>query len=297
MLMCSLKYNDPYIVLGLNDISTKPKPAPVVQPATLDGAPTGIWGEFLRVARGEIGYYEKSKNADLDDPTANRGNGNYTKYGKDISANGGPWCASFVSWVAKEVGLSDEIPRFATTGEMIMPYVDRGDFKLSISAQKDALAAYNNQQAKDNGREGTEKGSDYTYGGRTYDTSREDFSYLFQSTSRNVIDSLLAQGNQPAYQPEAGDLILFRSTSAPGPRNHIGIVEASSGNTVYTIEGNVSTDISIHNAIGVHKDDGIVVKDKNYQMGIDRILGYCRNYTGTTGIVPGTSTPGTGTGL
>lgn len=55
----------------------------------------------LTVAKGEIGYQEKASNSQLDDKHANVGNGNYTKYQRDLNQAMGPkypWCQSFVDW-------------------------------------------------------------------------------------------------------------------------------------------------------------------------------------------------------
>jgi len=61
---------------------------------------------LLDVAAAEIGYSEKETNAQLDDPQANAGDGNYTKYARDLwkvkffngSKTGVEWCAVFVCW-------------------------------------------------------------------------------------------------------------------------------------------------------------------------------------------------------
>lgn len=54
----------------------------------------------LAVARGEIGYLEKLNAQKLDSKTENAGNGNFTKYWRDLGADmqGQPWCDAFVSW-------------------------------------------------------------------------------------------------------------------------------------------------------------------------------------------------------
>ena len=61
----------------------------------------------LQIARGEIGYREKASGTGLDDPQANAGSGNYTKYARDLDAipgfyNGAkqsfPWCDCFYDW-------------------------------------------------------------------------------------------------------------------------------------------------------------------------------------------------------
>ncbi len=62
--------------------------------------------KLIAVAAAEVGYLEKATNAHLDDPTANAGSKNYTKYARDLDAlgffngkkNGCAWCAVFVAW-------------------------------------------------------------------------------------------------------------------------------------------------------------------------------------------------------
>lgn len=61
---------------------------------------------LLAVAVAEIGYLEKKTNAQLDDPTANAGSNNWTKFARDLDAigfyigkkNGYAWCDMFVDW-------------------------------------------------------------------------------------------------------------------------------------------------------------------------------------------------------
>ena len=61
----------------------------------------------LSVARNEVGYLEKKSNSQLDDKTANAGDGNYSKYARDLDnidgfyngkKNGYSWCDIFVDW-------------------------------------------------------------------------------------------------------------------------------------------------------------------------------------------------------
>ncbi len=61
---------------------------------------------LISIARGEMGYREKATNADLEDPAANPGAGNWTKYARDLrqagyyngNKNGYAWCDVFVDW-------------------------------------------------------------------------------------------------------------------------------------------------------------------------------------------------------
>ena len=40
--------------------------------------------KVISVAKDEVGYLEKKSDKDLDSKTANSGNGNYTKYARDL---------------------------------------------------------------------------------------------------------------------------------------------------------------------------------------------------------------------
>lgn len=79
---------------------------------------------LIATAQAEIGYMEKKSNAQLDDKTANVGNGNYTKYWRDLkpSWNGSAWCAVWVSWcMYKTFGL--ETAKKLLKHENDFPYV------------------------------------------------------------------------------------------------------------------------------------------------------------------------------
>lgn len=61
----------------------------------------------LAIARNEIGYPEKASNAQLDDPRANAGHANYTKYARDLDRipgfyngpkQGCQWCDMWYDW-------------------------------------------------------------------------------------------------------------------------------------------------------------------------------------------------------
>ncbi len=62
--------------------------------------------DVINIALAEVGYREKASNSGLDDPTANAGGGNWTKYARDLAAagyyngnkNGYAWCDVFVDW-------------------------------------------------------------------------------------------------------------------------------------------------------------------------------------------------------
>lgn len=72
--------------------------------------------KLLEIARAELGYKEKETNSQLDDKTANAGDGNWTKYARDLHSagyyqaakNGYAWCDMFVDWCFWKLGDSKE---------------------------------------------------------------------------------------------------------------------------------------------------------------------------------------------
>lgn len=72
--------------------------------------------KLIALAVAEIGYCEKETNSQLDNPTANAGDGNYTKYARDLyaagyyqaSKQGYAWCDMFVDWLFFKLAGSKE---------------------------------------------------------------------------------------------------------------------------------------------------------------------------------------------
>lgn len=63
--------------------------------------------KVIDLALSQVGYHEKASNAELDSNTANPGDGNWTKYARDLDKltdfyngpkNGYAWCDIFVDW-------------------------------------------------------------------------------------------------------------------------------------------------------------------------------------------------------
>ena len=72
--------------------------------------------KLLEIARGELGYKEKETNSQLDNPTANAGDGNWTKYARDLHSagyyqaakNGYAWCDMWVDWCFWQLAGKDK---------------------------------------------------------------------------------------------------------------------------------------------------------------------------------------------
>ena len=68
--------------------------------------------KLIEEALSQEGYLEKASNSQLDDPKANAGHGNFTKFARDLDAipklfngmkQGFAWCAVFVVWLFVKV--------------------------------------------------------------------------------------------------------------------------------------------------------------------------------------------------
>lgn len=79
--------------------------------------------KLIKIAKAELGYKEKESNKNLDNPTANAGDENYTKYARDLRAagyyngnkQGFEWCDVFHDWCHfKAAGDSREVAEAVT---------------------------------------------------------------------------------------------------------------------------------------------------------------------------------------
>lgn len=106
--------------------------------------------KLIAVAAAEIGYKEKASNSQLDDPTANTGSANYTKYARDFDQkypnwyngkkNGYAWCDMFVDWCfltafgyEKALNLTCQPEKSAGAGctYSLRYYMSKGQFHTS----------------------------------------------------------------------------------------------------------------------------------------------------------------------
>lgn len=75
--------------------------------------------KVISIANAEVGYLEKNSKANLNNKTADAGNGNYTKYWADLepSYQGQPWCNCFVNWIfVSAYGVNAAKNLLCTTG-------------------------------------------------------------------------------------------------------------------------------------------------------------------------------------
>jgi hypothetical protein len=85
----------------------------------------------VKVASKEVGYLEKASNSNLDDPKANPGSNNYTKFNKWYGMDGQPWCAMFSSWAADKAGISKKVvPKDAYTVTQYEKILNNGGKKV-----------------------------------------------------------------------------------------------------------------------------------------------------------------------
>lgn len=89
-----------------------------------------------------------------------------------------------------------------------------------------------------------------------------------KSASCEVIRQRFISKKRYHSDAKAGDLIFFKGSRHSGA-NHIGIVTKVSGSTIYTVEGNTSSDAGV-------VDNGGAVNNKAYKKEYSRILGFGR---------------------
>lgn len=166
--------------------------AKVTTPATTATTAAGRYTakNLITIAAAEIGYHEKASNAHLDEPSANAGSNNWTKYARDLAAagyyngnkNGYAWCDVFVDWCFYQLAGKD-------------------------AAKAQALEC----QTGPLGAGCTFSRQYYQQQGRLFNT------------------------------PQPGDQVFFQQK---GEITHTGIVETVSGNSITTIEGNSSDQVT-----------------------------------------------------
>lgn len=113
-------FSEKYLSKTSSISTNKPTTKPTTSSITIDKAIDAL----IATAQAEIGYMEKKSNAQLDDKNTNVGDGNYTKYWRDLKPiyQGQPWCAVFVSWIMyKTFGL--ETAKKLLKHENDFPYV------------------------------------------------------------------------------------------------------------------------------------------------------------------------------
>lgn len=89
----------------------------------------GSLNGLITNAISEEGYIEKQSNKDLDSKTSNKGDRNYTKYARDVNAEGlmgcqaQPWCCTFQFWLEmKEFGVNKALQHWNMTKSNYVGY-------------------------------------------------------------------------------------------------------------------------------------------------------------------------------
>ena len=198
---------------------------PTAQPE--DGNTLCPASKVIAVAASQIGYKEKASNASLDNPTANAGSANYTKYARDFDQkfpkwyngkkNGYAWCDMFVDWCflsaygyENALRLLCQPERSAGAGctYSLRYYKNKGQFHTGTPKVGDQIFF---GTSIDNSThtgivEKVEGGKVYTIEGNTSDqVARRSYAL---SNSR-----ILGYG-RPAYDPEDGATVTTPATPA-----------------------------------------------------------------------------------
>lgn len=90
---------------------------------------------ILKVAASQIGYHESNSRGNLRG--SQKGKRNYNEYGRYYGNNGVPWCAIFVSWVARQNGISRSVvPKYCAVRSYYSYYRHRGRTHSWTSVRK-----------------------------------------------------------------------------------------------------------------------------------------------------------------
>ncbi|MCD8190646.1 MAG: CHAP domain-containing protein [Clostridiales bacterium] len=87
----------------------------------------GKRSNIVTIALSQLGYHESSSKSKLSGTSS--GKGNCTEYGRYYGMTQAAWCAMFVSWCAREAGVSTSvIPKYAAVRNYHSYYKKKGRF-------------------------------------------------------------------------------------------------------------------------------------------------------------------------
>ena len=190
----------------------------------------------LAIAAAEIGYHEKKSNSQLDNPTANAGSANYTKYARDFDEkypkwyngkkNGFAWCDMFVDWcMLTAFGYADALrllcqpERSAGAGctYSLMYYEKQGRYHAKDPKPGDQIffsTAHSKSNVSHTGLVEKVDGSKvYTIEGNTSDQVARRSYYLS--------DNYIVGYGRPAYDAEPGNANTGSQTPSGGTTSEV----------------------------------------------------------------------------
>ena len=190
----------------------------------------------LAIAAAEIGYHEKKSNSQLDNPTANAGSANYTKYARDFDEkypkwyngkkNGFAWCDMFVDWcMLTAFGYVDALrllcqpERSAGAGctYSLMYYEKQGRYHAKDPKPGDQIffsTAHSKSNVSHTGLVEKVDGSKvYTIEGNTSDQVARRSYYLS--------DNYIVGYGRPAYDAEPGNANTGSQTPSGGTTSEV----------------------------------------------------------------------------
>lgn len=99
----------------------------------------GKRSNIVSIALSQLGYHESSSTSKLSGSSS--GSGNCTEYGRYYGMTRGAWCAMFVSWCAREAGVSTSvIPKYAAVRSYHSYYKKKGRFYSWSKVRKKSYA-------------------------------------------------------------------------------------------------------------------------------------------------------------
>lgn len=142
---------------------------------------------MVAILDAEVGYTEKASNSQLDSKTANAGDKNYTKYGRDLYAagfyngnkNGFEWCTQTMTWGFWMLAGKNK---------------EKADYIQCTAGNLGAGCGFAMQYYKDAGRfDKTPKVGDQVFFKYTNDSSKADHTGLVVAVNDNTIQTI--EGN------------------------------------------------------------------------------------------------------
>jgi len=199
--------------------------------------------DMIAIAKSQVGYVEDSNGS--------------SAYGR-FWGNDSSWCAHFVQWCAKLVGIVGNDKLFTGTGGAAKPYSMLKDYKFEV------WYFYINN----NGGINYTDSSDLSW--KTDDDKVHNFTGVDDG-------SILSQGVKADFTPIQGDLIYFRPSSDPDRWGHVGIVDKVENGYVYFYDGNGQGNGDVVNGQG--QNNGVAYR--RVKLTNDYITAYARPNYGT----------------
>lgn len=234
--------------------------------------------KLLKIAYNEVGYLEKANNDCLDDKTANAGDGNYTKYARDLFSylNGYAWCCMFVYWCFYQLyNLTTKYiigEKTAKCSTLKYHMQDIGCIEIK-KPQKGDLVFFKNAD------------NEICHIGIVYSTGKDTFSTIEGNTIRGI-DNVVSNGGGVfirAYRYDNQRIDSFvrpkwteKEETKIDTKEKTGIVKLKNTSSYLNVRKEPTTDSQAIEALDHNDKVKIIGENKGwYKIQYEDIVGYC----------------------